>query len=571
MNINTKVSDVKIPPQAEPVPEVAEDLTQPVKLFSTYAESHGAPTPNIEAGNINNIDSINIDRVNDDYLHADIFLGLTNQQPNPQGATQDISLVANLVDTPALPKQTGGSIVEELISSSTVSNEIQTPLSTSNQLNTNLAQQAPEDTTPENINPKDINNVITNSLSTNSETNVLELNNAITNSLSTNSETNAQPKLPTAETVVTNVLETDNAITNSLSTNSETNVQPKLPTAETVVTNVLESDNVITNSVSTNSETNVQPTLPTAQFVATNILETNIVTAQTDGLTEQVKTTSTVASTETNLQANTSTVEPVARELTLATTVTPQSQNRIDHTEAPHIDSSAQKDIQSNNPIANSVPLKEPTVPPNTPQLLVTSTQDNISAHALTSSEAIKTDPVSIIPKISLDAAAPLATVANPIVDTQVRVPHTANITTNLPTSHPAIQTIAQNLVKVQETQSGISVRLDPPEMGRVYIDFQFDTDRSVIATLRSDVAETAVHLKDKAEFFQQILKENGFNNVTLNFEQNNTSQDNSSDSFDESPSFSNTGSELEEATTAALPANTLYKLSPETAIDIKL
>ena len=215
------------------------------------------------------------------------------------------------------------------------------------------------------------------------------------------------------------------------------------------------------------------------------------------------------------------------------------------------------------------MPLKEPTVP--APQLSAVSTQDTVSTHALATNADIKADLVNIIPKASLEAAAPIAAVTSPVADTLIRAPQTANVATTLPTSHPAIQTVAQNLIKVQETQSGISVRLDPPEMGRVFIDFQFDTERTVTATIRSDVAETAIHLKDKAEFFQQILKENGFNAVTLNFEQNNTAQDNGSDSFDQSPSFPATGSELEEATIADLPAKTLYKLSPETAIDIKL
>lgn len=491
MNINTKISDVAVPPQVEPVNELAENLTQPVKLFSTYAESHSAPTPNIAT---DNIEPINIDIVNDDYLHQDLVLSLSDQQLDPQGTTQNISLVANLPDTTPdtinVSNQADGSVVEELISSSTISNEIQTPLSASPPLSTNLTQQLSEDITSEIISPKDINNVITNSLNT-------------------------------------------------------------------------------------NSETPVQPNLPTAQIVATNVLESNILTAQTNGLTEQVITNSTPQNTETDVQSNTPTIEPVARELTLATAVTPQLQNQIDPIETVQIASSAQKDIQSYNPVAELVPLKEPTVPANTPQLLAAPTQDNVSTHALASNEAIKTDPATIIPQASLDAAAPLAAVTSPVTspvaDTLVRVPQTANVATTLPTSHPAIQTVAQNLVKVQETQSGISVRLDPPEMGRVYIDFQFDTDRTVTATIRSDVAETAVALKDKAEFFQQILKENGFDSVSLNFEQNNTSQDNGSDSFDQSPSFSTTGSELEEATSAALPAKNLYKLSPETAIDIKL
>ena len=94
----------------------------------------------------------------------------------------------------------------------------------------------------------------------------------------------------------------------------------------------------------------------------------------------------------------------------------------------------------------------------------------------------------------------------------------------------PAVQTVAQNLAMVQETQSGITVRLNPPEMGRVFIDFQFNGDRSLTAVIRSEVPETAIALKQNADFLQDTLKDSGFNSVTLSFEQNDGSKRDGSD-----------------------------------------
>lgn len=107
---------------------------------------------------------------------------------------------------------------------------------------------------------------------------------------------------------------------------------------------------------------------------------------------------------------------------------------------------------------------------------------------------------------------------------------------TSLPQSHPAVQAVAQNLIRAQETQKGISIRLDPPEMGRVFIDFQFDADKNVTAIVRSELADTSQLLRGKSDFFQQILKENGFESVNLSFEQNENQTESEFDSDKDSP-----------------------------------
>ena len=199
--------------------------------------------------------------------------------------------------------------------------------------------------------------------------------------------------------------------------------------------------------------------------------------------------------------------------------------------------------------------------------------KDALPKLSLTTTGTIEPELINVTPTTVGEATASLATVTAPAAETLIRTPQATQTGLQLPTSHPAIQTVAQNLIKVQETKSGVSVQLDPPEMGRVFIDFQFETDKSVTATIRSDIAETSAALKDKADFFQQILKDNGFNDVTLSFEQNDTSNENAFSQNDKAPSYFMTETELEIEKQANLvqPVKELYKQSPDTAIDIKL
>ena len=202
-------------------------------------------------------------------------------------------------------------------------------------------------------------------------------------------------------------------------------------------------------------------------------------------------------------------------------------------------------------------------------------TKDALSKISLASTGDIKPDLVNVTSTIVGEPLASLVTTTTPTAETLLRTPQATQTGLQLSTSHPAIQTVAQNLIKVQETKSGVSVQLDPPEMGRVFIDFQFEADKSVTATIRSDIADTSAALKDKAEFFQQILKENGFNDVTLSFEQNDSSSKNAFNQDDKTPSYFTTDAEtdvgLEAQANPPQPINNLYKSSPETAIDIKL
>lgn len=94
-------------------------------------------------------------------------------------------------------------------------------------------------------------------------------------------------------------------------------------------------------------------------------------------------------------------------------------------------------------------------------------------------------------------------------------------------TQPAALQTVGQNLIHAIVNQSSVSVRLDPPEMGNVTINFQFDAERGVTAIVRSELVETSIFLKERAEILQQTLKDSGFDSVDLSFEHGHSASDN--------------------------------------------
>ncbi len=191
-------------------------------------------------------------------------------------------------------------------------------------------------------------------------------------------------------------------------------------------------------------------------------------------------------------------------------------------------------------------------------------------------SDSLPRTPINItaieIPKITTELLMQTTLVTHPTADIPVKAIPTLQPTHNSPI-HPAVQTVVQTLIKAQETQSGLSVRLDPPEMGRVFIEFQFDVDRRVTAIIRSEVVETAILLKGKVDIFQQLLKESGFDSVNLSFEQNeNSKQKSFAFAQQEKPPvfFRSDHDEDHLSGAAPVPAQS-YKLSPGTHIDIKL
>ena len=130
---------------------------------------------------------------------------------------------------------------------------------------------------------------------------------------------------------------------------------------------------------------------------------------------------------------------------------------------------------------------------------------------------------------------------------------------------------VSQAILVANETAKGVTVQLDPPEMGRVYIDFAFDADDKVNVVVKSDLPESHFMLRERSEQFLSILKENGLEDVNLSFEQN--AQNGESDSNDkpaEKAIYISAGSE------EARPSNSpLQTLSNDTetyeSLDLRL
>lgn len=85
---------------------------------------------------------------------------------------------------------------------------------------------------------------------------------------------------------------------------------------------------------------------------------------------------------------------------------------------------------------------------------------------------------------------------------------------------------VSQAMLVANETAKGVAVQLDPPEMGRVYIDFIFNSDDSVNVVVKSELPESHLLLRDRSEQFLEFLKESGLENVNLSFEQGGNQND---------------------------------------------
>lgn len=92
------------------------------------------------------------------------------------------------------------------------------------------------------------------------------------------------------------------------------------------------------------------------------------------------------------------------------------------------------------------------------------------------------------------------------------------------PTVRQAVITaVSDAILTAKETPKGIVVQLDPPEMGRVYIDFLFEGDNNVTVVMKSESADSQAILRERQEQFQALLKDSGFENITMSFEQQNS------------------------------------------------
>lgn len=88
-------------------------------------------------------------------------------------------------------------------------------------------------------------------------------------------------------------------------------------------------------------------------------------------------------------------------------------------------------------------------------------------------------------------------------------------------------QQVGQAIIEAIETGDKLTLRLNPPEMGRVYIDFSFDSAKAVSVIVRPEIADMSAFLRDRIETLNATLEEHGFKDVSVHIEQNDTSDQN--------------------------------------------
>ena len=204
--------------------------------------------------------------------------------------------------------------------------------------------------------------------------------------------------------------------------------------------------------------------------------------------------------------------------------------------------------IAGQNSTADDV-MKTPAIPSTVTTSPLAATQ---MSTAETASFALAASPSS-----PLSSASPLA-LSSPLT----------------PLNAPSFQSVTQSIIKTLETQKGVSVRLDPPEMGRVYIDYQFESDKSVTAIVRAELPEALTQLRENTSILQNLLKDNGFENVNIDFAQSGSdSEESASDDFQEHRLSLNSESAVEGFTASSSPTAppNLHRQYLNQSIDIKL
>ncbi len=106
--------------------------------------------------------------------------------------------------------------------------------------------------------------------------------------------------------------------------------------------------------------------------------------------------------------------------------------------------------------------------------------------------------------------------------------------TTHAPVVGATAQVIAA--IKANRRSDTIEIRLDPPELGRVKIDFTMETMDSVKAILSAERAETLDHMRRNIGELAGQLKDAGFKSVEFEFTQNSGHEFSNTNAAPETP-----------------------------------
>ncbi len=135
-------------------------------------------------------------------------------------------------------------------------------------------------------------------------------------------------------------------------------------------------------------------------------------------------------------------------------------------------------------------------------------------------------------------------------------------------TQNPVAQ-VAQALATVNATGNRMEIMLDPPELGRVYIDFNFDGDRIVNAVISAEQSDTTGLMRKSTEVLIRELSNAGFDDVTLSFSDQADQRFEQSDDRAGSLSLHTEESELAQVA-APFPA-AVFAQSENAGIDLRL
>ncbi|GEM_PF-4659400 len=179
-------------------------------------------------------------------------------------------------------------------------------------------------------------------------------------------------------------------------------------------------------------------------------------------------------------------------------------------------------------------------------------------------SPALKID-IGKAPELQSVIAQPAAenalgqTTVKPTVD--VAQPIIAN---NAPTVHQAAHAAAQigAAIRANGPSANIEIRLDPPELGKVRIEFSMDTPDAVKAVLSAERTDTLDHLRRNISQLHDQLKSAGFSDVNLEFSQYQSSTQNDS-------AFSSEGVEFQNEQEGGAAAITYLKLRDPGRLDL--
>lgn len=173
----------------------------------------------------------------------------------------------------------------------------------------------------------------------------------------------------------------------------------------------------------------------------------------------------------------------------------------------------------------DNAPLLEIMDAPNLDVSAATDTADQIDAALgmqIEMSTNGESQPTDLITASNLTATSSVtgtsATQPQPLL--QLTSPQTPVVMAEIP------EIIADSLSRIKAKEDGIVVQLDPPELGRVSIDFKFDDNGVASVTITGDTPEALRQLRNMHSQLLQAIEDQGLRSGDLNYNQRQQGED---------------------------------------------